>query len=728
MRHFGYTALGVLAAALLSSSIPASADGPAPPARPEAAPDVAGGATRAEIDRLVEALGADAYAERERASERLAAIGKPAHDALRRALASKDAEVRYRARLILRAPLRKVALLLQDVGRRGSAGDEGAQKALVAMGEEAIDPLILVIRRDLVDFQPPGDDERLRVAFQALQEIGASGPGHEARAKVVRAVLLSLLELNLHNVDGRAASALRALGEDEARAALVERLRAPAALSRRNAIHILGIMGGPATVRAVAVALEDGEGGVRVAAIDALLEATRGATEGAAAAKAAAAEAILGRLADPEKQVEMRAIEALGELRAKAALEHLRKLVSAGSGVAEDDPRLGAAVTALGLLEDKESIPAITALLRSSRSELVGRAADAAGALKAREAVPALLACLDHEQAAAIVKSLRALGRIGDERAFDPLRTFYLQKPIYRQPALLAIARLEGAKPLAFLVERAKAAEDEFEVRLALAAVSRRGGSTPEGRAQVGEAALAALARQPVDLRRFALRLIARTRYAPAYEAVERLLSSTDTRLATEAAETVAAMGDKRAVKTLRELVKSQNEEVTRAAIVALARLGDPEPLQKAVAEAEAAVARSPDSPTDRFQLGLYYLYAKDNVRGAAEFEKILEKNPQNYVAAYNLACAKSLLGEKAAAIEALKSSVELGFHDWLHMEQDDDLDNIRATPEMKEIMTRLRKEEPNSDMPRLAIGGAFVRELDELGALDGVVDEGDEK
>ncbi|GEM_PF-1880298 len=53
------------------------------------------------IDKLIEQLGSSNFAEREKASRELAAIGVPALDALRQATKSEDAEVRKRAEEIL---------------------------------------------------------------------------------------------------------------------------------------------------------------------------------------------------------------------------------------------------------------------------------------------------------------------------------------------------------------------------------------------------------------------------------------------------------------------------------------------------------------------------------------------------------------------------------------------------------------------------------------------------
>ena len=82
--------------------------------------------TARRIDELVKQLGAEEFAVREKATEELRKIGKPAEEALRKALAGDDPEVRERARAVLdsmaekpKAPAPKRAL--PGPGFRGSS-------------------------------------------------------------------------------------------------------------------------------------------------------------------------------------------------------------------------------------------------------------------------------------------------------------------------------------------------------------------------------------------------------------------------------------------------------------------------------------------------------------------------------------------------------------------------------------------------------------------------------
>lgn len=54
----------------------------------------------------------------------------------------------------------------------------------------------------------------------------------------------------------------------------------------------------------------------------------------------------------------------------------------------------------------------------------------------------------------------------------------------------------------------------------------------------------------------------------------------------------------------------------------------------------------------------------------------------------YNIACTKSLLGDKAEAISNLRAAIENGYCNFEHAERDADLNNIRQEPEFKILIT----------------------------------------
>ena len=65
--------------------------------------------------------------------------------------------------------------------------------------------------------------------------------------------------------------------------------------------------------------------------------------------------------------------------------------------------------------------------------------------------------------------------------------------------------------------------------------------------------------------------------------------------------------------------------------------------------------------------------------------------NPSEY---YNLAAAYALWGEKREALKNLSLAVEKGFQDLEFLENDRDIDSLRATEEYKTLLDRLRSKE----------------------------------
>ena len=99
--------------------------------------------------------------------------------------------------------------------------------------------------------------------------------------------------------------------------------------------------------------------------------------------------------------------------------------------------------------------------------------------------------------------------------------------------------------------------------------------------------------------------------------------------------------------------------------------------------------------PNARRTAGYFYkralLYHKMNDLAAFEnmIQDGIEKFSQNYLLFYNNACLYSLANNLEKAIEQLEISINKGYKDYGWMQQDTDLDNIRNTPEFKELMQK---------------------------------------
>src|SRR6185295_2772386 len=105
---------------------------------------------------------------------------------------------------------------------------------------------------------------------------------------------------------GQIATALKSTGEGDGRAAVAKRLLAKESLVRQNAVQLLGLLRGPASVEALTAALKDADPTVRGEAVHALVEAGR-VSPGASHLTPEAAGAIVLALDDADRSVETRA-------------------------------------------------------------------------------------------------------------------------------------------------------------------------------------------------------------------------------------------------------------------------------------------------------------------------------------------------------------------------------------------------------------------------------------
>lgn len=82
-------------------------------------------------------------------------------------------------------------------------------------------------------------------------------------------------------------------------------------------------------------------------------------------------------------------------------------------------------------------------------------------------------------------------------------------------------------------------------------------------------------------------------------------------------------------------------------------------------------------------------------------FKEIYDKFPKEnlgFTSAYNVACGYSLLGKKDEALDWLKKSIEAGFKDFEHMENDTDLDNIRDDARYKKLLDKAAEKDEQSE------------------------------
>jgi Flp pilus assembly protein TadD len=97
------------------------------------------------------------------------------------------------------------------------------------------------------------------------------------------------------------------------------------------------------------------------------------------------------------------------------------------------------------------------------------------------------------------------------------------------------------------------------------------------------------------------------------------------------------------------------------------------------------------------FKLGLAQLNADDPRAAEEAFGHALELGHRKATTLYNLACAAARQDQRDRAFDYLRQSIDAGF-DAAHMlRSDDDLDNLRGDPRLRDLI-RAAKEKQRAD------------------------------
>ena len=104
----------------------------------------------------------------------------------------------------------------------------------------------------------------------------------------------------------------------------------------------------------------------------------------------------------------------------------------------------------------------------------------------------------------------------------------------------------------------------------------------------------------------------------------------------------------------------------------------------------ESILKAHPDHVDSLRFLGSAYTARGDHQRGLDVDLHLLKLEPDDPIVYYNLGCSYSLLGQIGDALAALDRAIELGYRDHEHMEQDDDLSNVREDRRYTRLLMRL--------------------------------------
>lgn len=72
---------------------------------------------------------------------------------------------------------------------------------------------------------------------------------------------------------------------------------------------------------------------------------------------------------------------------------------------------------------------------------------------------------------------------------------------------------------------------------------------------------------------------------------------------------------------------------------------------------------------------------------------RLVQLQPENPTAHYNLACSLALIKRNGAALRALRQAIALGYRDFDWMQQDPDLDALKERPEFTALLKQLKPQ-----------------------------------
>lgn len=156
-------------------------------------------------------------------------------------------------------------------------------------------------------------------------------------------------------------------------------------------------------------------------------------------------------------------------------------------------------------------------------------------------------------------------------------------------------------------------------------------------------------------------------------------------------ANDIAFIAKEKAIPILHRIFKEDPERSVRISAARGMALY-PEGLEILRQEGVPAVGLSLYDVAVLISLGNSYLERSQYSKALEQYRRVLDLEPKNPTAYYNIACVYSRQKKSKEALEALKQALEYGFDDFDWMEKDPDLDNIRDLPEFLNLVDLYKK------------------------------------
>lgn len=115
----------------------------------------------------------------------------------------------------------------------------------------------------------------------------------------------------------------------------------------------------------------------------------------------------------------------------------------------------------------------------------------------------------------------------------------------------------------------------------------------------------------------------------------------------------------------------------------------------------EGLLEKKPDFAQALVLLGELYTRKGLLEKGLEADRKLVKLRPDDPVAHYNLACDYSLLKMPEQSLQALQTSLHLGYRDFSWLEKDQDLDFVRQDERFHQLLSRYTKNKTRLSSPR---------------------------
>lgn len=108
----------------------------------------------------------------------------------------------------------------------------------------------------------------------------------------------------------------------------------------------------------------------------------------------------------------------------------------------------------------------------------------------------------------------------------------------------------------------------------------------------------------------------------------------------------------------------------------------------------ESVLTRDPRDPAIIEPLAHLYTEAERYEEGLALDHRLVQLEPENATAHYNLACSFALTGQVDVALKQLREAFQLGYRDVDWMLNDEDLETVRTLPGFSELLAQYGGED----------------------------------